>query len=336
MVVVQKPVTAEELLAMPDHGLRNELVGGEARWMAPAGNVHGRIAVNVTIPLGQYVRENDLGLVFAAETGFKIASDPDTVRAPDVAFVNCDRVAEVGEVEGFWPGAPDLAVEVVSPNDLYTEVEEKVADWLDAGAGMVVVVNPQKQNRRRAALANRDNRTWRRRHPGRWSDGARLELGRSRSLPVNRGSVPASRRGPVLPPALRIVFQKGERSALSRMLRSPTLHRQTLLPPVWNADGFRGLCLRRVQGVGPRIFECPGPLTVRGSRKRDRACFEVSGLHAGCRTAYGAVDGRGDRGFLRRGYLRAVAPFPPAQTGLQPGGTDGPGFCGADKGSVFR
>lgn len=145
MVVVQKPVTAEELLVMPDHGLRNELVRGEVRWMAPAGNVHGRIAVNVTTPLDQHVRENALGLVFAAETGFKIESGPDTVRAPDVAFVRRERVEEVGEVEGFWPGAPDLAVEVVSPNDLYTEVEEKVADWVDAGAGMVVVVNPRNK-----------------------------------------------------------------------------------------------------------------------------------------------------------------------------------------------
>lgn len=145
MVIVQKPVTAEELLVMPDHGLRNELVRGEVRWMAPAGNVHGRLAVNVTIPLGQHVRENDLGVVFAAETGFKIASNPDTVRAPDVAFVSRERVSEVGEVEGFWPGPPDLAVEVVSPNDLYTEVEEKVGDWLEAGAGMVVVVNPRNK-----------------------------------------------------------------------------------------------------------------------------------------------------------------------------------------------
>ena len=105
--------------------------------MAPAGNV--------TTPLYLHVRENDLGPVFAAETGFKIASDPDTVRAPDVASVRRERVEEVGEIEGYWPGAPDLAVEVVSPNDLYNEVEEKVADWLEAGAGMVVVVSPRNK-----------------------------------------------------------------------------------------------------------------------------------------------------------------------------------------------
>ncbi len=83
--------------------------------MAPAGNVHGRIAIDVSTPLDQYVRAHDLGVVFAAETGFKIAGNPDTVRAPDAAFVRRERVVAVGEVEGYWPEAPDLAVEVVSP-----------------------------------------------------------------------------------------------------------------------------------------------------------------------------------------------------------------------------
>ncbi len=145
MTVTQKPVTAEELLKMPDEGFRSELVRGEVRRMALAGNVHGRIAVNVAAPLHQYAREHDLGTVFAAETGFKIATNPDTVRAPDVAFVSRERLEEVGEVEGFWPGAPDLAVEVVSPGDLYTEVEEKVLGWLEAGSRLVVIVDPRNR-----------------------------------------------------------------------------------------------------------------------------------------------------------------------------------------------
>lgn len=143
MVVRRKPVTAEELLRTPDDGLRRELVRGEVRTMAPAGNVHGRIAINVSTPLDQYVRAHDLGVVFAAETGFKIAGNPDTVSAPDAAFVRRERVKAVGEVEGYWPEAPDLAVEVVSPNDLFAEVEEKVADWLAAGTRMILVVNPR-------------------------------------------------------------------------------------------------------------------------------------------------------------------------------------------------
>lgn len=139
-------VTAEELRRMPDDGFRYELVEGEVRKMVPAGATHGRIAINVTVPLAQHVKENNLGAVYAAETGFQIASEPDTVRAPDAAFVRQERVDAGGDVEGYWPGAPDLAVEVVSPNDTYTAVEEKVFDWLDAGAQMVIVANPRKRS----------------------------------------------------------------------------------------------------------------------------------------------------------------------------------------------
>jgi Uma2 family endonuclease len=85
MAVTHKPVTAKELLDLPDGGLRRELVRGEVRVMAPADNVHGRTSINVSTPLDQFVRAHDLGVVFAAETGFEIRNDPDTVRAPDVA-----------------------------------------------------------------------------------------------------------------------------------------------------------------------------------------------------------------------------------------------------------
>jgi len=101
--------------------------------------------MHLTTSLAQHVRAHHLGTVYAAGTGFQLAADPDMVRAPDVAFVCRERVIEIGDVEGYWPGAPDLAVEVVSPHDTYTEVEEKVCDWLEAGARMVVVVNPRRR-----------------------------------------------------------------------------------------------------------------------------------------------------------------------------------------------
>jgi Uma2 family endonuclease len=138
-------MTADDLYRMPDDGLRYELVRGELRQMAPAGNEHGEVTVRITWRLAQYVETNRLGVVFAAETGFRIGADPDTVRAPDVAFVTRARIEQIGRVEGYWPGVPDLVVEVVSPNDRYTEVEEKTTDWLAAGARMVLVVNPRKQ-----------------------------------------------------------------------------------------------------------------------------------------------------------------------------------------------
>lgn len=143
--VEARPATADELLRTPDDGLRRELVRGEVREMTPAGFDHGMIAMRIGSRLHQHVEANGLGVVCAAETGFKIESDPDTVRAPDAAFIRRERLGEVGSPRGFWPGAPDLVVEVVSPGDSYGEVEEKVLDWLSAGCRMVVVVNPQRR-----------------------------------------------------------------------------------------------------------------------------------------------------------------------------------------------
>lgn len=135
-------MTADELLRMPDDGVRRELVQGELKEMVPAGHRHGRVAMRIGSRLAEHVEANDLGAVYAAETGFVLASDPDTVRAPDAAFVRRERLKEADDVEGFFPGAPDLVVEVVSPGDAYAEVEAKVTDWLEAGTLMVVVVNP--------------------------------------------------------------------------------------------------------------------------------------------------------------------------------------------------
>ncbi len=138
-------VTAEELLRMPDDGFRYELVRGELRKMAPAGEEHGTLSMEIGASLFQHVKARQLGRVYAAETGSQLASDPDTVRAPDVAFVSQQRIEEVGPVRGYWPGAPDLAIEVISPGDTYTEVMDKVLTWLEAGTRMVVVLNPRRK-----------------------------------------------------------------------------------------------------------------------------------------------------------------------------------------------
>jgi Uncharacterized protein conserved in cyanobacteria len=138
-------LTADELLRMPDDGFRYELVKGELRKMCPAGSEHGRVAMKFGWRLGQHVEENDLGEVYAAETGFLLSSNPDTVRAPDIAFVRKERVKQTGRAKGYWPGAPDLAGEVVSPGDTHAEVEEKAIDWLMAGTIMVLTFNPNKR-----------------------------------------------------------------------------------------------------------------------------------------------------------------------------------------------
>jgi len=83
-----------------------------------------------------------IGKLFFAETGFLLSRDPDTVRAPDIAFIHKDHLPPDLPEDAFWPGAPDLAVEVVSPSDTSREVDEKAKAWLAAGAQLVWVVNP--------------------------------------------------------------------------------------------------------------------------------------------------------------------------------------------------
>ncbi len=145
MAIQTKLVTAEELFNMPNDGYRYELVRGELIQMAPAGAYHGKSGTRVATSLSNHVYENGLGEVYAIETGFRIGTNPDHVRAPDVAFVRREREDEVGEIHGFFPGAPDLVIEVISPNDRYTEVDKKAHDWLEAGTRMVILINPRKR-----------------------------------------------------------------------------------------------------------------------------------------------------------------------------------------------
>lgn len=139
-----KLLTADDLYNLPDHGGRNELVQGEIVPMSPASTKHGMIVFRLAFEVGLYTKENRLGEVYAAETGFTIQQNPDTVRAPDVAFVAQSRIPEECVPEtGFWAIVPDLVAEVVSLNDSLTEIQNKVIDYLAAGIRLVWVVDPQ-------------------------------------------------------------------------------------------------------------------------------------------------------------------------------------------------
>jgi len=140
------PVTAEQLLKIPDDGYRYELVAGELRRTPLRGRRHGLVGGRLLGLLGSRAVEERLGRVFAAGTGFVLARDPDTVRSPDIAFIRNDHLPASEPEETFWPGAPDLAVEVVSPGDTFHDLDEKVNAWLAAGAAMVWVVNPRWQH----------------------------------------------------------------------------------------------------------------------------------------------------------------------------------------------
>ena len=145
--------TADQLLVLEEPGYRHELVRGELRRMSGAGYWHGTVVGALAEFVGRHVRENQLGFTFGAETGFTLERDPDTVLAPDVAFVRRDRMPPAGR--GFFPGPPDLAVEVTSPNDTYTEVNEKALRWLEHGVKLVWVV----ELKARTVTVYRDRKT---------------------------------------------------------------------------------------------------------------------------------------------------------------------------------
>jgi Uma2 family endonuclease len=147
--------TAEQLAAMPDDGKRYELVEGVLQMMSPAGGCHGRIAAKLLVRLTVYAEEHGLGVTFAAETGFLLQRAPDTVRAPDVAYVSKDRLGELSDYPGFLPLSPDLVAEVVSPGDSSSEIEAKAQAWLAAGVRVVLVVDPQTASIRDYRSANR-------------------------------------------------------------------------------------------------------------------------------------------------------------------------------------
>lgn len=134
--------TAEQLLQLHEPGCRHELVRGQLRRTTPAGQWHGGVAMRLGSLLETHVRQHRLGLVFAAETGFLLARDPDTVLAPDIAFVRSDRLADVTG-DGYFPGPPDLAVEVLSPGDTRPAVRSKVRSWLAHGTLRFWVVDPK-------------------------------------------------------------------------------------------------------------------------------------------------------------------------------------------------
>lgn len=137
------PVTTEELFDMPDDGGRCELVKGEITRLTPNGAAHGVLTARIGRLLDEYVEANDLGVCCGAETGFILERDPDTVRAPDAAVVLASRVPGSGIPAGYWPFAPDLAVEVISPSDRLADVHVKIAEYFAAGTRLVWLVEPE-------------------------------------------------------------------------------------------------------------------------------------------------------------------------------------------------
>jgi len=144
-MTVTSLMTADELYQLPNDGSRYELVRGELRTMSPTGIAHGRVAARICGSLIMYLEIRPIGEVYTNDVGFRLARNPDTVLAADVAFVRQERVVDTAK---FYEGAPDVAFEVVSPSDSYTDVEKKAADWLRGGTQAVVVVDPARKSAR--------------------------------------------------------------------------------------------------------------------------------------------------------------------------------------------
>lgn len=145
MATQSKLMTAEELLEMPDDGMAHELVRGELRTMPPPGLRHEAIALRVGVRFAPFIEAHELGIAVGGP-GFRIEHDPDTVRAPDFAFIAAGRLPP-GEVPAGYPNlAPDLLVEVVSPSDSAADVHEKILQWLAAGTRMALVLYPKSRS----------------------------------------------------------------------------------------------------------------------------------------------------------------------------------------------
>lgn len=134
-------LTAAEFLAFPDTLHKPELVQGEIVEMAPVGGYHSDTQRKLAMLMGLHVDRGGYGAL-VVELGFRLAADPDTVRAPDVSFISAEQLRSTPLSAGFYSGYPDLAAEVVSPGDTATQLDAKVQDYLDAGTRLVWVVNP--------------------------------------------------------------------------------------------------------------------------------------------------------------------------------------------------
>lgn len=141
-----EPITADQLLAMPDDGNLYELVQGRLLRLPPSSWLSSVVATALGILAGGFVREHRLGLCGGEQGGIRLAWNPDTVRAPDFSFVRRERLPDGGIRPGYFDGAPDLVAEVLSPSDRYADVARKVQEYLDAGVRMIWVIDPDARS----------------------------------------------------------------------------------------------------------------------------------------------------------------------------------------------
>ena len=142
----EKLLTADALLRLYSEGVRGELIRGALCKTKPAGLTHGEIVMNLGGALGNFIRPRRLGRLVGSDSGMMLERDPDTVREPDIAFISAQKLPLNVRLSGYYEGAPDLVVEIVSPSAGPREVYHKARMWISFGVPLVWVVNPENRS----------------------------------------------------------------------------------------------------------------------------------------------------------------------------------------------
>ena len=140
-IVAPKIWTDEEFMALPDDGHHYEIINGELIDMGNSGALHGYVCSTLMILLGGYVRQHNLGAMLDSSTAFKMKNG--NKRSPDIAFFAKERLQGMAVLpSGYLEGAPDLAVEVLSPGNTVEEIDDKLTEYFENGSRLVWVINP--------------------------------------------------------------------------------------------------------------------------------------------------------------------------------------------------
>ena len=141
---IPRTITSDDLLDLPKDGFRYEIVRGELRKKMPSGILHALIAGRIAGLLSGFIRQRRLGEILTAEPGFKLSLTPETLRVPDVSFMRMDKFLQIKNLDKFYSGAPNLAVEVISPSETFQDEQEKIEDYLASGVEMIWIVRPKQ------------------------------------------------------------------------------------------------------------------------------------------------------------------------------------------------
>lgn len=139
----EKQLTADDLLRLNSEGVRGELIRGVLCKTMPTGVRHGELVMNLGFLLNAFIKPQRLGRLVGSDSGMMLERDPDTVREPDIAFISAHKLPLGDQVSGYYEGAPDLVIEIASPNDSPREVYHKARMWISFGVTQVWVVDPE-------------------------------------------------------------------------------------------------------------------------------------------------------------------------------------------------